>query len=69
MNDRQWYGRARRDGKETSLRRRFDNNKRIERELNAQTRDHFNVHYGAEVVAPSYIKSDYRIARDNRATN
>ncbi len=68
MNNRQLYGRAGRDGKEDKIRAVFNNNKRIEEELDAEVRTYLESN-DMDVINPNDMSSDYNLAKENNYKN
>ncbi len=69
MNNRQLYGRSSREGKPRKIRTKLNNNRRIEEELDAETRAYLENIHDRELINSEDLSSNYKRIIKNRFYN
>lgn len=68
MNERQLYGRAGREAKSNKIRAKLNNERKLEDELDAETRDYLEGDYDNDLTNSNYRTSDYGLKIKLRQT-
>ncbi len=69
MNDRQLYGRPNREGKPHKIRTKLNNNRRIEKELDAETRAYLENIHNRDSINSEDFYLDYNLIIKNKYYN